>query len=473
VPKPVPERETKDARGYQIEQLKRRYSPKETDLGHGEVSLLFHLAPSDPDFPFDLDHLECDLRVPEGYPKKPPQLHIKNKDIPRGFAINIEKGWDALVQEKRGATLLALTKALDRRLESLLSERKAETVKLTIFKDTRHLDAEPASKPASAPASQPAQTVTKPPVARPYIPEESYSKDQIAEAKARRAEDVRRFEARMRYSPGYQKSSDGIIYTLSLEPNDRASLPPGLQPVQSVQFIIPLLYPLQPLRILLNDVESEDAEPVEELFAQKAAEKKQWPLTTHLSYLAQNIDSLAREAQKVRTEAAPVVEAPVSAIQEAEEAAHTSSVATGKGHVYVIPRPVEWADDGTGSSESEDDSYDEDDEDGGAVIEAESAGPSLPTQTAERGIALTFPSIELYGIELLQVSLLNLSIKCDRCKTINEITGLKDNLEKASSCKKCATLFTVRFRQELIHQHSTRAGFIDATGCTVADLLPR
>src|SRR4051794_28828875 len=92
VPKPVPERETKDARGYQIEQLKRRYSPKETELGHGEVSLLFHLAPSDPDFPFDLDHLECDLRVPEGYPKKPPQLQIKNKDIPRGFAINIERG---------------------------------------------------------------------------------------------------------------------------------------------------------------------------------------------------------------------------------------------------------------------------------------------------------------------------------------------------------------------------------------------
>lgn len=474
VPKPVPEQETKDAKGYQIEQLKRRYSPKETDLGHGEVSLLFHLAPSDPDFPFDLDHLECDLRVPEGYPKKPPQLQIKNKDIPRGFAINIERGWDALVQEKRGATLLALTKALDRRLESLLSEQKAETVKLTIFKDTRHLDAEPASVPTSAPASQPAKAVAKPLVARPYIPEESYSREQIAEAKARRAQDVTRLEARMSRSPVYQKSSDGIVYTLSLEPKSRASLPPNLQPVQSVQLIIPLLYPLQPLRILLNDVESKAAEPIEELFAQKAAEQKQRSLMSHLGYFAQNMHNLANQAEKARTETAPVIEAPVSAVQEAEEAAHTASMETGKGHIHVIPRPVEWAlDDGTGSSESEDDSYDEDDEDGGAVIEAEPAGPSLPTQTAERGIALSFPSVELYGIELLQVSVLNLSIKCDRCKTINEITGLKDNLEKATSCKKCATPFTVRFRQELIHQHSTRAGFIDAIGCTVADLLPR
>ncbi|KAK3295151.1 uncharacterized protein B0H64DRAFT_321614 [Chaetomium fimeti] len=470
VPRPVPERETKDKKSYHIDQIKRRYSAKETDLGHGEVSLSFHLKPSDPDFPFDLDHLECDLRVPEGYPKNPPQLRIKNKDIARGFSINIERGWEDLVREKRGATLLTLTKALDRKLEELLSKEKVETVKLTIFKGTRNQDAEP----ASVPASQPVKTVTKPPVDRPYIPEESYSKDQIAEAKARRAQDVRQLEARMSRSPVYQKSSDGIIYTLSLQPNRRASLPPGLQPVQSVQLIIPLLYPLQPLRILLNDVESEDAEPVEELFIQKAAEQKQMSLTSHLNYLAQNMHSLAKQAQKTVAEAAPALDKPVNAVQGAEKATRPSSMDTGKGHVHVIPRPMEWAlDDGTDSSESEDDSYDEDDEDGGAVIEeAGPSEPSLPIQTPERGTAMSFPSVELYGIELLQVSMLNLNIKCERCKTINEITGLVDNLEKASSCKKCATPFTVRFRQELIHQHSTRAGFIDATGCTVADLLP-
>ncbi|KAH6843121.1 hypothetical protein B0I37DRAFT_383732 [Chaetomium sp. MPI-CAGE-AT-0009] len=469
VPKPVPERETKDARGYQIEQLKRRYSPKETDLGDGDTSLLFHLTPSDPDFPFDLDHLECDLHIPAGYPKKAPELYIKNKDIPRGFSINIERGWEALVQEKRGATLLTLTKALDRRLESLLSEQKAETVKLTIFKDTRHLDVEP----APVPAAEPVKPVTKPPVDRPCVPEESYSDDQIAEAKARRARDVRQLEARMCREPIYQKSNDGTIYTISLEPRYRASLPPSLQPVQSVQLIIPLLYPLQPLTVLLNDVEPKDAEPVEELFSQKAAEQKHRSLTSHLNYLADNMHFLAEEAQKAVAETAPAPEAPVDAVQEIEEATYTPSVDTGKGHVHIIPRPLEWAlDDGTDSSESEDDSYDEDDEDGGAAIEAGPAGPSLPTQTPERGIAILFRAIELYGVELLQVSVLNLNIKCDRCKTINEITGLKDNLEKASSCKKCATPFTVRFRQELIHQHSVRAGFIDATGCTVAELLP-
>ncbi|KAL2130131.1 hypothetical protein VTI74DRAFT_6853 [Chaetomium olivicolor] len=472
VPKPVPEREVKDARGYQLEQLRRRYSPKETSLDTGDVSLLFNLSPSDPDFPFDLDHLECDLRVPAAYPKKAPSLQIKNKDIPRGFAINIEKGWDSLVQEKRGATLLALTYALDRKLESLLSEQKAETVKLTIFKDTRPLDGGHAAKVEE----QSAKPAPKPPVlVRPYIPEESYSKDQIAEAKARRAQEVRQLEARMSRLPLYHKSSDGVVYTLPLEPKRRAQLPAGLQPVQSVQLIIPLLYPLQSLRILLNDVDSQDAEPLEELFTQKAAEQKQMSLMSHLNYLTQNIHTLAKQAQKPPATSAPAPEAPRGADTEAKEAEHSSALGPGRGHIHVIPRPPEWAfEDGSDGSESSDEDYDSEDEDGGAVLEVDNPPAySLPiTQTPERGTALSFPSIELHGIELLQITLLSLIVKCDRCKTLNEIPSLRDNLPKSSSCKKCATPFTARFRQELIHQNSTRAGFIDATGCTVSDLLP-
>ncbi len=194
--------------------------------------------------------------------KQPPRLQIRNNNIPRGFSINIERGWDKLVQERRGATLLSLTNALDRNLENFLSEQKAETVKLTIFKDTRHIEAE-ASAPA-APAVP--ETVVE---RKPYIPEESYSNQEIADAKARRAQETKQLEARMSRLSQYHKSSDGIVYTLPLEPRRRAALPAGLQPVQSVQLIIPLLYPLQPLRILLNDVDSSDAEGVEELLQKR------------------------------------------------------------------------------------------------------------------------------------------------------------------------------------------------------------
>ncbi|KAK0708175.1 hypothetical protein B0H67DRAFT_603215 [Lasiosphaeris hirsuta] len=449
VPKPVPERQIQDARGYQIGQLRRRFSLKESNLENGDTSFQFDLVPSDPDFAFDLDRLQIDLRVPAAYPTTPPKLIVKNSDIPRGFAINIEKGWDKLVKERRGATLLSLTNSLDKKLESFLSEQKVDTVKLTIFKDTRHIEAESSSKPPAAAAPKPQPPAEE----RPRIPREYFTKGQISEAKARRAH-------------------DGVIYTLPIEPKRRAQLPTGLQVVNSVQLIIPLLYPLQPLRVLLNDVDSEDAEGVEELFSEKAAEQKQMTLTSHLNYLAQNMHTLAKQARTFAAQVSIAEEQP-NLDEEAQEAEHSSTTDSGRGHVHVIPRPPEWTvagDEGTSGFSDDSLSEDEDEDDGGVTIE--SGNTNLPTQTAETGIAISFPSIELHGIELLQLSVLSLSVKCDRCKTLNDVTGLKDNIEKAGSCKKCATPFTVMFRQELIHQNSTRAGFIDISACTVADLLP-
>ncbi|CAP66857.1 uncharacterized protein PODANS_4_6500 [Podospora anserina S mat+] len=496
VPKPIPPQQTLDTRTYQINQLKRRYpSHKETSLPGGTgTSLNFNLVPSDPDFPFDLPQLECDLHIPSKYPKSPAKLHVKNSDIPRGFAINIEKGWDKLVEERKGGggTLLSLVNGLDKRLEGLLSEEKAETVKLTIFKDTRHLDRQRVEEEEEEESKT--EPVVVPPVRRAYIPLETFTQAQIAEAKVRRAQEVRQLEARMGRLQLYHRSSDGIIYTLPLDSKKRAELPGELKGVMSVQLVVPLLYPLQNLRVLLNDVEGgkegeELAEGVEELFSRKAGElvKKEGSeqgekmgLVAMVNWLAQRIHLLVREVVREREKRRKEGEEGRGKVKEVEvrEAEHAASVErvgqVDRGHLHVIPRPPEWGfgDDGTESSNY--DSEDEDDE-GGAELGKdgeEMGGPSLPTRTIEKGTAMSFPSIELHGIELLQVSVLSLNVKCDRCKTLNEVTGLKNNLDKASSCKKCATAFTVRYRQELVHMNSTRAGFIDATGCTVADLLP-
>ncbi|KAK3316073.1 hypothetical protein B0H66DRAFT_276606 [Apodospora peruviana] len=476
VPKPVPEQQVRDARTYQIEQLRRRFSPKESTLQSGESSFLFSLAPSDPDFPYDLAHLECDLRVPAAYPRRPPRLIVKNSDIPKGFAINIEKGWDKLVEDRPGATLLSLTNALDKALESFLSEKKTETVKLMTFKDTRHLEQEEQQQRSPV---EPSKAAVQP--QKRYIPEESFSREQIAEAKARRAQEVRQLEARMSRLPSYSKSSDGVVYTLPLEPRRKALLPPGLRPVQSAQLIIPLLYPLQRLRVLLNDVESKDAEGVEELFSQKASEQKQMTLTSHLNYLASNIHLLAKQAAAAAQVSLSPQETPDEVANAAKEAENSSTLdgGVGKSHIHVIPRPAEWAQahDGSETSDSEDYSEDDDDEysaeeDGGAAIDAGEPSTAATSQNPERGTAISFPSVELYNVELLEVSSLSLTVKCERCKTLNEITGLRDKAEKASSCKKCATALTVKFRAELVHVYSIRAGFIDVNGCTVADMLP-
>ncbi|KAI1768579.1 hypothetical protein GGR53DRAFT_477569 [Hypoxylon sp. FL1150] len=486
VSKPIPESQSQDPRKYQLNQMKKRYSPKQNTLQDGTTNLQFQLKPSDPDFPFELEYLECELQVPASYPEKVPVLRVKNKDIPRGFAVNIERGWMKLVQENQTSTLLALTNALDKNLEAFLSERKTETVTLLSFKDTRHIDSSASVLgETSSPKDQaPPKLKAAPETRKPYIPEESFTEQEICAARARRPQEIRQLEARMSRMPHYQKSADGVVYTLPLEPRRRAELPVALQRVQSVQLIIPLLYPLQPLKVLLNDVESKDAEALEEIFAARTAQLKQISLTSHMNYLAQNIHMMAKQAAAARKQAEipqPQDTSRDTTGNEYQEA--SASVAAGeegKSHIHVIPRPPEWGfgDESGESSDSDDsDDWDSEDEsdDGGAAIDMGSGSISSGmAQTVERGTAMSFPTIELHGIELLQVAILNLSVKCERCRTFNDITGLRPaEAEKQSSCKKCATAFTAAFRREFVHQNSVRAGFIDVSGCTVNDMLPR
>ncbi|KAI8277532.1 hypothetical protein K4K59_009472 [Colletotrichum sp. SAR11_240] len=479
VPKPVPAAQAKDPRGYQLGQLRKRFSPRESTVdGGAATSLVFKLKPSDPDFPFELEHLDCDLRVPEDYPEAAPVLHVRNSDIPRGFGVNVERGWDRLVRERQGASLLALTYALDKNLEVFLSEQKADTVKLVSFKDTkdtRHLEAAAAAG-ASSPAPVAKAPSPKPATVRRYEPEEYFTQEEMAAAKARRAQETRQLETRMGRMSLYRRSPDGIVYTLPLEPRRRGELPSGLQSVKTVHLIVPLLYPLQPLRIQINECESHDAEPLEELFVRKAAEQKQMTLTSHLNYLAQNMHALAKQAlappKPAKTEPAVAPE------KDAKAKAPEAGADEDRSHVKVIPRPPEWdrqarhgadadADDDTSDSYESDDSSN----DGGANLDAEA--PTLSSGlTPERGTSISFPDIELHSIELFQVSILNLSVKCTRCKTANEITGLRHEAPQTASCRKCAAGFAAQFRQQLVHANSTRAGFVDLTGCAVVDMLP-
>lgn len=308
-----------------------------------------------------------------------------------------------------------------------------------------------------------------------YVVESSYTKDQVSEANARRAMETRQVESRMGRLALYHKSTDGIVYTLPIEPKRRTELPTGLQAVKSFQLIIPLLYPLQPLRILLNDVDSDAAEATEELFTQTAAGQNQMTLMSHINYLTQNLHVLAKQAETLASSDTLVRENDqvLDARQESGEARASEE---DKGHVKLIPRPPEWSfaheNDESGSSDGSD--YSDDDDGGGAALDLQQNEPSAaPSQRVERGTALTFPSIELHGLELLQVSILSISVKCDRCKTVNEVGGLRSNTEKSESCRKCASAFAVRFRPEFVHQASTRAGFLDISGASVADFLPR
>lgn len=158
VARPIPQAQTLNPRDFQLGQLRRRFSPKES-IQRGSTVLKFNLTPSDPDFPFEMTSLTCLLSIPKDYPRLRPSLRVENKDIPRGFALNVEAGFNSLAEEKTAATLLELIKLLDRDLELFLSAPKVDTVKIVVNKDTRHLDKIP-----SRPVADPSKSSQQPPV---------------------------------------------------------------------------------------------------------------------------------------------------------------------------------------------------------------------------------------------------------------------------------------------------------------------
>ncbi|KAG9532699.1 hypothetical protein KCU77_g24200, partial [Aureobasidium melanogenum] len=124
--------------------------------------------------------------------------------------------------------------------------------------------------------------------------------------------------------------------------------------------------------------------------------------------------------------------------------------ASDKAHIHVIPRPPEWNKDGPdGWSSDNSYSYDSGDE-----TEEEDAGQSEePTASAsglaERGIMLSFPNLELYGCELLELVSLSITVKCERCKDLLDVQRLRNNTKgdvtgmRDEICKKCANTLAI------------------------------
>jgi hypothetical protein len=368
-----------------------------------------------------------------------------------------------------------------------LSAPKADTVKLVPNKDTRHLSVLPSPSVEPRAVVEDKSAISQLTTRISAKPVETFTAEQKAEASKKREVETRQLEARMGRLPLYKKSSDGIAYTLPLEPRRRAELPVALQAVKTVQLFVPLLYPLQPCRIGFEGVDPANSKAVIYGFEQKSKEKQETTLMGHVNFLAQNMHVLAKtplehEPSVVRPAPSLTAVAPESVDKGKEAEGHQDP---DRSHIQYITRPPEWtvidAEDLSGTDTDDLYSYDTEeetsDEDGGVGVKAAAAGEQEPsqqtTQNPERGTAISFPFIELYGIELLEIVVLNITVKCERCKDATEVKGLKNGITKSESCRKCASQLSITFRRDLVHAHAVRAGFLDLEGCIVGDMLPR
>lgn len=391
--------------------------------------------------------------------------------MPRGFQINVEKGFDQLVDRGPEKSLLALLNELDRNLERFLTEQKAATVKL-VANQRKQL-------PEVAPK---AEVSTDDPA--PFIPAVyRYSSTELQQAKARRDVEVRQLEARLGRSEVFSKAADGVAFNVPLKRGNSSDVPASLRSLSETALIVPEVYPLEPCTIILRGVEGPEAENVEVAFEKHAVDMKELSLMAHINYLTQNLGKLAVDPNPARADTTASEEHnEVSAsVSEARQTSDEQVSDPIRPHLRYIARPPEWDVQQGASSDDSTESDDTSEEEAEDELESIAGGAMLPVMggsAIEKGVQLSFPGLLLTGIELLQISKLSLSIRCDRCKQEADIKGQIPTTSSASSihrseiCQKCSATFTISYRPDLMHTTSSKAGYIDVENCSIVDLLP-
>ncbi|XHG08362.1 hypothetical protein AWENTII_011467 [Aspergillus wentii] len=489
--RPISKAESLDPREFQINQLRRRFRPTEESDESG-TSLAFGMAPSDPDFPFELDKLQCIMHVPQSYPARGrPTITLTNPEIGDNWKANVSRGFDDIVDttfrsQSRG-TLLGWMNSLDRHLERLLTTtERGPTLKFVPNIGVKEPAVNEPVQSQRLPAEpRPIQPV-KPAPTRPLVAQPAprvFTAEEKAQAEKRRATETKQIEARLGRLPLFQKSKDEVSFVIPIQPTKVNQLPVPLRPVKTVKLLVPQLYPLEPSSIELQGVDGSEARSVKTGFEQWIGDNGSLNLMSQINYLTSNMHKLAKTPLK---EAAlvsdPLPEPSLPEALEEPQATEDSLVADhdDRPHIRVVPRPPEWdvtehGDDSEDPDLSDSEEYtEEDEEDGGAPV------PNLPEPTTVgRGVALSFPSLEHYGIELLEISSLHITVKCERCKEHTDVKNVPHVSDKngafspkVESCRKCANVMSLGFRRQLVHMSSNRAGYLDLDGCTVVDLLP-
>lgn len=461
--RPVSKLEQKDPREFQLNQLRRRFRPEEKP-NDNETTLVFGLTPSDPDFPFEMDKLQCVLHVPHSYPTAGrPTISITNAEMEPAYQANVARGFDDIVdftlRTKGSGNLLSWMNSLDKQLERLLTTLERGP-KLKFVANIGDASTTKASAPQQEKApGQPAPTQVTPmiptsiPQTQPSqapIPSRAFTIKQRTEAEKRRSLETKQLEARLGRLPLFQKRTEDS-WIVPIQPTKHDRLPSILQSVKTVKLLIPQLYPLEHSTIEIQANNSPEARSVETGFAQWVGQNSQINLVSQINYLASNMHNFAKTPlPEVAEQAQHEQQPPEEEFLTHEPDEVPADVTEDRPHLHVIPRPPEWSvpDPHSGSDMTEESSYDEasdvedeDEEGGGAPV-------PVAVDTPGRGVALSFPFLELYGIELLEIMHLAITVKCERCKDSMDIKNVPHVQDpkatpKIESCKKCANPMSI------------------------------
>ena len=499
VQRPISKTEDQNPREFQLNQLRRRFRPTE-ETDECATFLTFQMVPSDPDFPFELESLHCTLRVPISYPTRGrPTLRITNPEMDRLYQENVEMGFDDIVDTSLRSngngsgsgkgSLLGWMNGLDRHLERFLSvTERGPTLKFVAnigaggtggVNSPREVQEPLTGSPDQHQKAVPVRdtSVVAERLSKPTAPSRpAYTAEERAQAEKRRNVETKQLEARLGRLPLFQKSTNehGISFTIPLQPAKLDRLPIPLRSVRTVKLFVPLLYPLEPSSVEIQGVDRQAALPVETAFVHWFRENSKLNLMSQVNYLASNMHTFNKPLSNEPSEQTsagkrlpPTAYEPEKQQQQQQQPNPTGQEPIeeldDRSHLHVIPRPPEWNipaetsdsdEEITDESQSEDDDDDDDDDDEFLSGEGEATGgvpvPEISEKQIGRGIALSFPSLELYGVELLDLVSLCITVKCSRCKESVDINNVRQAvgtegtyMPKVERCKKCTNSMSI------------------------------
>lgn len=458
VQKPTPETQRDNPREFELNQLRRRFNPGERTDKHGEL-LTFAFSPTDPDFPAAIcSSLACVMRVPISYRSgddteghKKPTFMITNPDLDFALRGRIRARFDEICAQNPSVTLLRAMNLLDRSL-----------TRIFLTDSSPPLEAPPSKK------SPPPQRI---------------SAGEKREASQRRSREITQLKARFTSNPLFSASNNDSSFCVPISSPNHTSLPPILQKIEKVTLFVPISYPLEPCQIVLIGVQDEAARDIEAGFCRHCSENPRMSLIAHVNFFSVKMPSLAQPSTKpklVDTQHATAKFSALSLEKESKDKPETTNMDVpsspharpslspednAKPHVHFVSRPPEWdtpnnleADpdesntDDMHSTSFSDEEEDEEEEEGVDTLIPDAPPPG-------RGVAFSFPSLELEGVELLLLKNLSLVVKCERCKDRLDIRGLNISDKSDSkpprhsaTCGKCGNTVSVGTFSLLEHE---------------------
>ncbi|KAF1803603.1 hypothetical protein FB192DRAFT_1279251, partial [Mucor lusitanicus] len=516
-----------DKRKLEMIQLETRYKSSFRLVSENKDETIVRLAikPSDPDFPYEIDALQLQLTIPRDYPKASCKVQVLNSDIPKGFAINLEKGYIARVESSTAhQTLVRQMNWLDRNMESLLQQAPAPTVRFIAhnkesataeaaasspqqqpvkhFIDataepisssnirlptppTRRFEASASSSSSSLSATAssskpiPAKVDNKPvqvekpkPVDVPVVDTASkkqYSAKELSQADKRRKHEFRQLQTRFcdTFRTARTTAKDTIA-TLTMTINDTDFTHEQLVGGKElyIKYHVPALYPLEPCSIEIDNKKLDKTRATWLLLSTPPTQKTEEQAEADVIAAAQQKD--LKPPVKAAQQPALSVTAPEFTPQQSKPADTKKKTSLfdeandiKKNKVIIVNDPSLVIE--QAEEEEVEVELAEGEDDYHRHLEEEHQQQEGGGGGEKTVCARCKDTVEVENIKPEQE---------DKQAAASSSSKPPPKTERWMSCPTCSSVLGIKFLGELVHQGALSVGLLQLAGCTPYDILP-